>query len=91
MQMPWGMSAQKLQPGAIKKMKTGFSIGTGGAKKSRLQLHREEEARKKKAEAEAAAKVYADFVDSFEVSPALTSIFAGPHGWMLGDTAKCPP
>ena len=37
-----------------------------GAKKSRLQLHREAEAAKKLKAEEEAAKVYADFVESFE-------------------------
>ena len=42
----------------------GFKVG--GPKKSRLQLHREAEAAKKRKAEEEAAQVYADFVESFE-------------------------
>ncbi|GET63257.1 U2 snRNP-associated SURP motif-containing protein-like [Rhizophagus irregularis DAOM 181602=DAOM 197198] len=64
--LPWGINATK--PGSAKTLtKTklqAFSIGTH--KKTPFQKHKEELELKKKQESEEAAKVYAEFVASFE-------------------------
>ncbi|CAG8458007.1 11129_t:CDS:10 [Scutellospora calospora] len=64
--LPWGINATK--PGSAKTLtKTklqAFSIGTH--KKTPFQKHKEELEQKKKQESEEAAKVYAEFVASFE-------------------------
>eukprot|EP01047_Picozoa_sp_COSAG01_P020042 COSAG01_NODE_1133_length_11566_cov_25.815819_2_plen_363_part_00 len=57
----------------------GFKVA---AKKSRLQLHRDESLRKKRLAEEEAAKVYADFVESFE------SEEAGSKEFVRAGTAK---
>ncbi|KAF0466800.1 Pub1p [Gigaspora margarita] len=64
--LPWGINTTK--PGSAKTLtKTklqAFSIGTH--KKTPFQKHKEELEQKKKQESEEAAKVYAEFVASFE-------------------------
>ncbi|KXS17733.1 hypothetical protein M427DRAFT_54330 [Gonapodya prolifera JEL478] len=65
--LPWGLQATK--EGSIKTLTSSkvqaFTIG-GSSKINKFQKHKEEEAAKKKKEAEDAAKVYADFIASFE-------------------------
>ncbi|KAG9289214.1 hypothetical protein G9A89_022524 [Geosiphon pyriformis] len=64
--LPWGINAPK--PGSAKSLTKNklqaFSIGTH--KKTPFQKHKEELELKKKQESEEAAKVYAEFVASFE-------------------------
>ncbi|CAJ0913081.1 16373_t:CDS:2, partial [Entrophospora sp. SA101] len=64
--LPWGINSTK--PGSAKALTKNklqaFSIGTH--KKTPFQRHKEELELKKKQESEEAAKVYAEFVASFE-------------------------
>lgn len=83
-QLPWGLDKNKIAKGAKGQLTAdkvkGFTIGA--QTKSRFQKHKEElEARKKKEEEEA-AKVFEDFVASFEAEDAAKK----PTGFVRGET-----
>ncbi|KAK9680114.1 hypothetical protein K7432_016040, partial [Basidiobolus ranarum] len=75
--LPWGVTPETLQPGTIKQITKdklqAFSVGN--YKKTAFQRHREELELKKKKETEDAAKVYAEFVASFEEEPDVPKTF----------------
>ncbi|ORX92772.1 hypothetical protein K493DRAFT_263093 [Basidiobolus meristosporus CBS 931.73] len=75
--LPWGVTPETLQPGTIKQITKdklqAFSVGK--YKKTAFQKHREELEMKKKKETEDAAKVYAEFVASFEEEPDMPKAF----------------
>ncbi|KAI8815346.1 hypothetical protein BJ742DRAFT_864575 [Cladochytrium replicatum] len=80
-QLPWGV--KKTQPGAQSSITAtklqAFTIGTN--KKTQFHKQREAEELKKKKEEEEAAKVYAEFVASFEEDNNVSST-----GWVKGGT-----
>ena len=67
-ELPYGLDPQSIKPGAVRSMTSdklaSFSLGT--TKKTPFQKHQEAKAAKRKAEEEAAAAEYAQWVDSFE-------------------------
>mmetsp|Transcript_9633 Transcript_9633/g.10137 ORF Transcript_9633/g.10137 Transcript_9633/m.10137 type:complete len:89 (+) Transcript_9633:57-323(+) len=64
--LPWGI--QQIKPGSMKTISQTklATFAVGQQKKSRFQKAREEAEEKKKKEDEEAAKVYSQFVKSFE-------------------------
>ena len=67
-QLPFGLDHNTIKPGAVRSMTSdklaSFSLGT--TKKTPYQKHKEAKEAKRKNEEEAAAKEYAQWVDSFE-------------------------
>ena len=68
-QLPWGIETKQLQPGSLKTISDSklASFAIGQQKKSRFQKAKEEKDLKKRLEDEEAARVYDQFVASFEV------------------------
>ncbi|KAJ3343343.1 U2 snRNP-associated SURP domain-containing protein [Gonapodya sp. JEL0774] len=100
--VPFGIQGQATKDGIMKTLTASkvqaFTIG-GSSKINKFQKHKEEEAAKKKKEVEDAAKVYADFVSSFESdetsAPQLPSAApihrAAAKTWVRGGTVQTGP
>eukprot|EP00960_Hanusia_phi_P050007 759932-Hanusia_phi.AAC.2 len=84
-ELPWGLDSSKLAKGSKDSITQdkikGFQIGN--QTKSRFQKHKEEQEAKKKQEEEEAAKVFEDFVASFE-----TDGTAKPKGFVRGEVVQ---
>eukprot|EP01041_Mallomonas_annulata_P005425 gene5425-10875_t len=78
-QLPWGIDSKQLQPGSLKTISDSklATFAIGQQKKSRFQKAREEKELKKKQEDEEAAKVYDQFVASFEVQEGSKAFIRG--------------